>query len=421
MPDTLYRAVREVKPPETDSPYAWLRLLVSTLVGTIGGVGMWSVVVTLPTIQAEFAISRAEASLPYTLTMIGFVIGGVAMGRMLDRFGITVPLLIGAVSLSLGYIATSYTENVWQYALVYGVLIGLFGASGTFGPVIADISHWFRHQLGMALAIATSGSYLAGTIWPPIVQHFVDGVGWRATHVGIGIFCLVTILPLTLALRRRPASLTITAAAAQAELAAAPLPIPANLLQALLMVAGVACCVAMAMPQVHIVAYCRDLGYGAVDGARMLSVMLGFGIVSRLAFGWIADRIGAVPAMLLSATLQAFSLLLYLAFDGLQSLYLVTALFGLVQGGIILSYAIIVRQNFAPREAGVRLGLVLSATLAGMALGGWMSGAIFDHTLSYQAAFLNGFLWNLLTMAIGVWLLWRLGGRRRAPALAARS
>jgi MFS family permease len=173
------------------------------------------------------------------------------------------------------------------------------------------------------------------------------------------------------------------------------------------MVAGVACCTAMAMPQVHIVAYCGDLGYGAARGAEMLSLMLACGVVSRLASGWITDRIGPIAALLLGSVLQMVSLTLYLPFDGLVSLYIVSALFGLFQGGIVPSYAVIVRQHFPARETGLRVGLVLSATLAGMALGGWMSGVIFDATGSYAAAFLNGIAWNVLNAAIAAWLLWR--------------
>jgi MFS family permease len=181
------------------------------------------------------------------------------------------------------------------------------------------------------------------------------------------------------------------------------------------MLAGVACCVAMAMPQVHIVAYSVDLGHGTARGAEMLSMMLGFGIVIRLASGWLADRVGPLITLLLGSGLQALSLLLYLPFHGLASLFIVSALFGLSQGGIVPSYTLIVREYFPPSEAGTRIALVLSATIAGMALGGWMSGAIFDHTQSYQAAFLNGFLWNLLNMGIALWLLRRLAWRP-APA-----
>ena len=262
---------------------------------------------------------------------------------------------------------------------------------------------------GIAVAIAASGNYIAGTIWPPVVQHFIATSGWRATHIGIGLFCLVAMLPLTFALRRRldvHQSEADNAADRMAEVPLSPLT-----LQVLLCIAGVACCVAMSMPQVHIVAYCGDLGYGVARGAEMLSMMLGFGIISRVGSGFIADRIGGVRTLLLGSVLQGVALFLYLWFDGLISLYVISALFGLFQGGIVPSYAIIVREYFSPREAGTRLGLVLMATLLGMALGGWMSGLVFDLTGSYRAAFLNGLGWNLVNVAIMVWLLQRT--RRR--------
>jgi MFS family permease len=265
---------------------------------------------------------------------------------------------------------------------------------------------------GIAVGIAASSTYLAGTIWPPVVQHFISTAGWRETHIGIGIFCAVIMLPMALAFRNVPPAHHAGSLAAGAAGAPTALGMSPNALQLILCVAGVACCVAMAMPQVHIVAYCGDLGYGVAHGAEMLSLMLACGIVSRVGSGFIADRIGGVGTLLLGSTLQGAALALYTGFDGLTSLYIISALFGLFQGGIVPSYAIIVREYFPPKEAGMRLGVVLMATLFGMALGGWMSGKIFDLTGSYAAAFLNGLGWNLLNVAIAVWLLLRRPGRR---------
>jgi MFS family permease len=390
---------------EPDSAYAWLRLGVTLLLSAIGGVGMWSVVVVLPEIQSAFGVDRAEASLPYTLAMLGFGVGGIVVGRLVDRFGIARPLAALVVALGLGYIAAGFAAGLWQFTLAYGLLIG-FGSAACFGPMIADISHWFLRRRGIAVAICASGNYVAGTIWPPVVQHFVTTAGWRATHIGIGCFCLATMLPLVLALRRRaPAALFATAAASAAPRAG--LGLSPGALQAVLSVAGVACCAAMAMPQAHIVAYCGDLGYGAARGATMLSLMLGFGIISRIGSGWVADRLGGIATLLLGSSLQGLALLLFLGFDSLTSLYVISALFGLFQGGIVPSYAIIIREYFPPGEAGTRVGVVLMATLVGMALGGWMSGEIFDLTGSYRDAFANGVAWNLLNGAIALWLLLR--------------
>jgi MFS family permease len=399
---------------DIDSTYAWARLLASLLLSTIGGVALWSTAIVLPTLQVEFGLDRAAASLPYTAVMLGFVVGGPTMGWLADRFGIAVPAAISAAMLGAGLLLSSQAAAMWQFTLVHGLLIGI-GGSASFGPLIADISLWFSRRRGIAVAICSSGSYLAGTIWPLVIQPLAGSIGWRGTYSSIGIFCLATMLPLAAALRRpRPAS--AESPARLALIATQPLPpgLTPYRLQLLLMLAGVFCCMAMAMPQVHIVAYCVDLGYGSANGAQMLSLMLGAGIVSRLAFGWVADRIGPLPTLLLSSSLQAASLLLYLGSDGLMSLYAVTALFGLVQGGIVVTYTLIIREYYPPSEAGARVGAVLSSTLAGMAIGGWMSGAIFDATLSYRAAFLNGFGWNLLNMAIAGWLLWRLPRRRVA-------
>jgi MFS family permease len=290
-----------------------------------------------------------------------------------------------------------------------GLLVGLLGTSATFAPLVADTSRWFDRRRGIALAICMSGNYTAGAFWPPVMQHFIDAVGWRQTYIGMGVFCMAAMVPLAFALRRRPPLLPPAAAAVAGTGPSPqrPLGLPPNLLLALLCVAGVSCCVAMSMPQVHIVAYCGDLGFGAARGAEMLSLMLGMGVVSRLVSGWISDRIGGLRTLLLGSLLQGMALLLFLPADGLVSLYVVAGLFGLFQGGIVPAYALIVREYFPPQEAGARVGTVLMATLLGMALGGWMSGAVFDLTGSYRAAFLNGIGWNLLNLTIVGGLLWR--------------
>jgi MFS family permease len=395
------------------SPYAWARLGVALLLGTIGGSSMYIVVVILPAVQTEFGVSRADASLPYMFTMIGFGAGGLLMGRLADRFGVMVPLLIGAVSLGLGFSLAGMASNIWTLALVHGVLIGLLGSSAMFAPLIADTSLWFTRRRGIAVAICASGNYLAGTVWPTVVQHFVAGYGWRSTYEGIALFAVVTLTPLALLMRRRsPVVVVDNLQSPTAATSPRPFGLSPATAQSLLCVAGVACCVAMSMPQVHIVAYCGDLGYGVARGAQMLSIMLGFGILSRLVSGVICDRIGGLRTLLLGSALQGVALLLFLPFDGLVSLYVISALFGLFQGGIVPSYAIIIREYFPAKEAGGRVGTVLMFTLFGMALGGWMSGKVFDVTGSYHAAFINGIAWNLLNVTIAVTLLRRVTGNR---------
>lgn len=417
-----------MRTPETtihqaDSRYAMLRLGITLLVMTVGSSGMYVVSVMLPAVQAEFGVARADASLPYTLLMLGFGVGGVLMGRLADRFGVMWPLLIGALSLGVGYVACGMADSIVAFIAAQAVLVGLLGSAAAFAPLVADTSLWFVKRRGIAVAVCASGNYVAGAIWPPIAQHFIETVGWRQTYVGMGIFCGLAMAALALFFRARPPALAAAPAGATSSAAPMrnmlrPFGLSMGTAQGLLCVAGVACCVAMAMPQVHIVAYCGDLGYGAVRGAQMLSLMLGFGVVSRLVSGAICDRIGGLRTLLLSGVLQCVALLLFLPFDGLVPLYVISALFGLFQGGLVPSYAIIVREHFPPAEAGARVGTVLMFTLFGMALGGWMSGKIFDLTGSYHAAFLNGIGWNLLNVSIAAMLLFKVRRLQLRPRAA---
>jgi MFS family permease len=405
-----------------DSRYAWGRLAIALVLMTVGSSAMYVVAVVLPSVQAEFGIARADASLPYTLLMVGFGLGGVFMGRLADRRGVAVPLAIGAAGLGIGFVAAALAGNIWSFAIAHGVLLGLVGSSASFAPLVADTSLWFERRRGIAVAICASGNYVAGAIWPPIVQHFVESVGWRHTYLGLGAFSVVTMGALSFFMRARPPAVAAAPTAAKANasmVSERPFGLSKNTAQTLLCIAGVACCVAMSMPQVHIVAYCGDLGYGAARGAQMLSLMLAFGVVSRLVSGAICDRIGGLRTLLLGSALQGAALLLFLPFDSLASLYVVSALFGLFQGGIVPSYAIIVREHFPAAEAGARTGTILMFTLFGMALGGWMSGKVFDLTGSYHAAFLNGIGWNLLNLTIALLLLRGARGARRASAMPA--
>jgi MFS family permease len=360
----------------------------------------------LPAVQAEFGVARADASTSYSLLMIGFGVGGLLMGRLADRFGVMVPLMIGGASMGIGFTVAAHAQHIWTFNLAHGFLIGLFGSSATFSPLLADTSLWWVKRRGIAVAVCASGNYLGGAIWPPIVQALIEQHGWRHTYLGMAIFAFVAMSALALLMRPRPPLAQASAPSAMAHGGEGrPFGLSPTTATVLLCTAGLACCVAMSMPQVHIVAYCGDLGYGPARGAEMLSLMLACGIVSRLASGLICDRIGGLRTLILGSVLQGVALLLFLPFNGLVSLYVISALFGLFQGGIVPSYAIIVREHFPAREAGARVGAVIMCTMLGMALGGWMSGKIFDVTGSYQAAFVNGIAWNLLNLAIAVFLL----------------
>jgi MFS family permease len=386
----------------TDSAYSWFRLAISLAIATIAGIGFWVPVVVLPAIETDFEVDRAGASLPYTLSMIGFAIGSVIMGKLVDKVGIMRPMIFSAVMLGIGFAAASQAPSYATYMAAQAILIGCLGCGVSFGPLVADISHWFRKRRGLAVSIVACGNYLAGAIWPPILNWGVHAHGWRTTYLIVGILCAALMLPM---------SFFLTAGAPLenkddpvAAIRAAP---DSKLLFGMLMLAGLSCCVAMSMPQVHLVAYCGDLGYSSAVGATMLSLMLGFGVASRLISGFVSDKIGGIGTLLIGSTLQCLALLLYVPFNGLTSLYIVSSIFGLAQGGIVPSYAMIVRDNFPAREAGFRISLVLTCTVLGMALGGWLSGKIFDHTGSYTAAFLHGAAWNLLNLAIAFWLMSR--------------
>jgi len=376
------------------------------------------VVVVLPKVQEEFGVDRGAASLAYTACMVGFALGGVATGRLIDRHGAFLPVWIAGIFLGAGFYAAALTTDIWQFALVNGLLIGL-GASATFAPLIAEISQWFVKRRGTAIAICASGNYLAGTIWPLIIQQLLEFGDWRFAYIVLGALCVMSMLPLSFVLRRRAPTEADQESAATASGRVQirhDTDMPKWMVQGVLIFAGLACCVAMSMPQVHIVAYCVDLDYGVARGAEMLSLMLATGVVSRLVSGVIADKIGGVRTLLLGSFLQCVALALYLPFNGLTSLYIVSAAFGLAQGGIVPSYAVVVREYFPAREAGTRVSVVVMSTIMGMALGGWLSGVIFDVTGSYQAAFVHGIGWNLLNMALILLLMWNV---RRPQRMAA--
>jgi MFS family permease len=397
-----------------DSAYSWLRLAVSLAIATIGNAGMWVVVVILPAVEAEFAAGRGEVSLVYTLTMLGFAAGNLLIGRAVDRFGVVWSLAVAAVGLAAGFAAASFSPSLTMLALLH-FAVG-FGTAASFGPLIADVSHWFLKRRGIAVAIAACGNYLAGAIWPILLADIMAEAGWRGVYLSLAGLTLVLMLPLTLFLRRRlPEAAAIRADAAAAERALTS-GFPPRMLAWMLALAGIGCCVAMSMPQVHIVAYCVDLGYGPAVGAEMLSLMLMGGVVSRLISGLLMDKLGGVVTLLIGSTLQMIALFLYLPYTGLVSLYVVSLIFGLAQGGIVPSYAVIVREYMPAKEAGARVGFVIMATILGMALGGWMSGWIYEVTGSYRAAFLNGIAWNLLNIGIVAMLLLRTRRPHPVPA-----
>ncbi|MEM8729658.1 MAG: MFS transporter [Pseudomonadota bacterium] len=398
-----------------DSRYAWLRLGLTMVIGIVANVGIWAVVLVLPDMETEFGLTRAQATLPYIMTMIGFAAGNLLIGRLVDSFGITLSLIGAALVSGLCYGAAVLAPGIGVLTLAH-LGLGLGSAVG-FGPLIADISHWFLRRRGIAVALAASSNYMSGAVWPMLLTGTLDGDGWRAVYGLLGMVTVVLVIPLALLLRRRLPDAAHGQAEAAAQIRARSVGLSPRALQVMLGLAGISCCVAMSMPQVHIVAYCVGLGYGPAVGANMLSLMLLGGVISRIISGLVADWLGGVRTVLIGSVLQALALVLYLPWDGMVPLYIISTVFGLSQGGIVPSYALVVREFLPAREAGQRVGFVLMLTILGMALGGWMSGWIYDVSGSYQLAFINGIAWNALNIAIMMFLLLR--ARPRVEAVPA--
>ena len=389
----------------TDSRYSWTRLGLTLFVATVINAGMWVIIVIMPAIEAEYGGTRAMASLPYTVTMVGFALGNYVIGRAVDHFGITASLIVAATMTAIGFGLATLSSSLLVLSFTQ-FLVGFASAVG-FGPLIADISHWFVRRRGIAVAIVASGNYLSGALWPILLAEVLAESGWRAVYIVMAAVTLAAVIPLAFALRRRLPQEVQTAAQNTSLVNALTVGLSPRALQYLLGFAGIGCCVAMSMPQVHIVAYCVDLGFGPAVGAQMLSLMLLCGVASRIISGLVADLLGGVRTLLIGSCLQCLALFLYLPSGGMVSLYVVSLVFGLSQGGIVPSYALVVREYMPAKEAGARVGFVLMATILGMALGGWLSGVTYDLSGSYTLAFVNGIIWNSANIAIITWLISR--------------
>lgn len=397
--------------PRIDSGYAWVRVAASLLLMTLGFSALYTIVVALKPVAADLGATRAGVSFAYAAMFIGFGFGGILMGWWSDRMGLLYPLVTGTILLSAGFLLAGRVTALWQLILVFGVLIGFGGISCTMGPLVANITHWFDRRRGIAVSIVISGSYVAGTVWPPIMQFGLDQMGWRDAWTGLGFLCLLTMLPLALVLRP---GIRIAHDAAAGATRRRPLGFAPSTVQYLLCAAGLGCCTAMAVPQVHIVAHATDLGHAAARGAEMLSLVFFSGLISRITYGWVSDRIGGLRTLALGSAGQMIMLMLFLPVEGLTALYVVCILFGLSQGGIVPSYTIIARSCFSAGEVGWRIGWILLFTMLGMAFGGWMAGVLFDLTGNYDAALIAGVLFNLANLLIvAVFLL-----RARTPAYA---
>ena len=399
-----------------ETPYGWViagasHLLVATAIGV-----SYLIVVSLKPIAAEFDWPRSIPSAAYAVMMIFAGVGGILMGYWSDRRGVGGVSLLGAVMIGLGAVLVSRVTGYGSLLLICALLLGLCGVGTVLSPLMTNATRWFDRRRGMAVAIVASGQAIAGAIWPNVFQFGIDEAGWRETWFWFGVFAFCAMVPLSLVLRRNPPAQKNSSAGlggAVYDIRSAPM-----LTLILLGLAIIGCCVAMAMPAVHLVAMCSDLGFGAANGARMLSFLLACSFASRLGCGWLSDKIGGLKTILIGASLQALALSSYIWVDGLTSLYILSGMFGLAYGGIVPAYTLAVRELFPAREAGWRIGVIFMCGTTGMALGGWLGGWIFDLTGHYQWAFVTGVIFNLGNLSIICFLLWLAGRRPLASATA---
>ena len=389
--------------------YPLIRLTTAVALMTLGCSAMWAGAIVLEPIANEFNTGRGNSSLIYGTFMIGFALGGVVMGRLADRMGIMIPALIGSLALPAGFYLAAHASSILEISLAFSLLCGFLGSSFSMAPLIADISHWFNRRRGLAVGIAFSGSYVAGAIWPPILQRMFDAQGWRESFIDLALLTLIFMALLSLLLYPRPPTNEQLPTAGSANSTLTNSAISAGTLQSLSCLAGFGCCVAMAMPQIHIVPYVMDLGHPAIRGAEMLGLMLGFGVISRVGSGWLSDRIGGLATLLLGSALQLAVLIAFLTGNSLVFLYGISIAFGLSQGGIVPSYTIILRAFFPPKQAGWRISTSFLFTVAGMAFGGWIAGLLYDLTGSYTVSFLNAIGFNILNLWIAASLLKKSG------------
>ncbi|MDA0764832.1 MAG: MFS transporter [Proteobacteria bacterium] len=388
-----------------DSRQAWLRLLLIFVMSVLGTAGMWSVVIIMPSIQNEFQLDRAASTYPYVTTMFGYGFGNVIIGRMLDRIGIKKPIIFALSLLIISYLLSTFANNILWLSIIQ-FFLG-FSAAAFFGPMMADISKYFNKRKGLAVSLVASGQHLCGAIWPFIIKDFLIEGDWRNAHLFIALICSIFIPILFYFIgSKSPNSKNNTLVLEKIKNINSnlKLPISNKRIQTLLMIAGIFCCIAMAMPQVHIVPLSIDSGFGLGVGTEILSFMLFAAVTSRVLFGLLSDKIGPIQTLILGSALQAISLSMFLPFDSQLSLYIVAIFFGLSQGGIVPIYAVIISKFLPAEEVAERVGLLIFATIIGMSLGGWLSGEIHDYTSSYSLAFLNGIFWNIINLIIMVYL-----------------
>jgi MFS family permease len=403
----------ETKSIETRT--SWVVATISLFLLGMSFGGPWIVAVGLKTIAADMGGLRTVPSLGGSLAWLGTAAGGILMGWIADRYGIRWTVMSGATMICVGLFISTLGEP-WQLWLGHGLFIGLLGNAGLNAPLYVYVSRWFDRRRGSALALISSGGYLAGFVWPTIFERSIATVGWRWTMIGYGLFQLAVILPLAMVFLRPPPDLPLAARAGVAD-GARPevLGWNANVVFALLAFASFLCCVTMSMPQAHLVALCTDLGMSATIGAAMLSVLLGVGLLSRQIWGWISDRIGGLTTALLSSGLQGAAMTGFLFTQDETGLFTVSAAFGIGFAALIPAYVLTVRELYPASEAHWRVPTLLFLSGSGMAVGPWLAGYLYDMHGYYAPAFAAGVAFNLANLALLAMLVVRQHMVRAAP------
>ncbi|HTQ33593.1 MAG TPA: MFS transporter [Stellaceae bacterium] len=422
MPDaggTTTATATRARDATIDSRGGWIAASGALAVLAVSYGSPLLIVVGLKPITAGLDTIREVTSGAAALTWMGTGLGGIMMGWLADRIGIRRTVIFGAVMIAAG-LAVSAIGTVWALYIGHGLLLGLLGNGAMFPPLLVYVSRWFEKRRGTALALIASGQYIAGMIWPTVFEHAMARYGWQATMVAYGLVTAVLIPPIALALLHPPPAHPQPAGAASVSRPRGrTLGLPANFVLLLLGLAGFCCCVPMALPQSHLVAFCSDIGIRPATGAAMLSVMTACAFVSRQFWGWLADRVGGLVTLIIGSACQALAISAFLLTQDEAGLFAVSAAFGLGFSGIVPAYVLIVRELFPSVEASWRVPTVLFIAMSGMAFGSWFAGALYDHFGYYAPAFAIGAAFNLANLTIVGFLLLRQGLRGgMRPAVA---
>jgi MFS family permease len=383
---------------------SWVVASVTLVILGIAFGSPWVAVVALKTIAAETGGARSVPAFASSLAWFGSGLGGIAMGWLADRYGVRWTALCGTVMIAIGLAIASFGHpwlgEINALYIGHGVFVGLLGIGGLNAPLYVYVSRWFDRRRGSALALISSGQYIAGALWPPIFERGIASVGWRETMLTFGLFQLAVILPLAMVFLKRAPEVEHHAGAALAAAPARVLGWSPNLVFVMLAVAAFCCCVPMSMPQAHLVALCTDFGILAAHGAVMLSILLGTAFFSRQMWGWISDRIGGLLTVLIGSAWQFCCIIGFALTQNEIGLFTVSAIFGLGFSGIIPAYVLTARELFPAREASWRVPILLCCSGFGMAAGGWFAGLLYDHFGAYTPAFTAGLAFNAVNLLL---------------------